>query len=117
MNTGDGSPSDSDLSALYHRRFIVVPADTPELLDAAHALRYQVYCVEHKFEDPALQEGQRERDRYDEHAVHAVLISKASNEVVGCVRLILPRGDASSLPLWSLLGTTDRARLDVFDRD
>jgi N-acyl amino acid synthase of PEP-CTERM/exosortase system len=116
MNTGVGSPSEADLTALYHRHFIVVPADTIELLDAAHALRYQVYCVEHQFEDPALQEGQRERDRYDAHAVHSVLISKASGNVVGCVRLILPRGDASSLPLWSLLGATDRARLDTFDR-
>jgi len=118
MNTGVGSPSEADLSALYHRHFIVVPADTPELLDAAHALRYQVYCVEHQFEDPALQEGKRERDRYDAHAVHAVLISKPSGNVVGCVRLILPRGDASSsLPLWSLLGATERARLDMFGRD
>ena len=117
MNNGVGSPSEADLSALYHRHFLVVPADTPELLDAAHALRYQVYCVEHQFEDPALQKGQRESDRYDEHAVHAVLISKASGNVVGCVRLILPRGDASSLPLWSVLSPTDRARLDKFDRD
>jgi hypothetical protein len=44
--------SEPDASALYDRHFSVVPADTPELLDAVHALRYQVYCVEHPFEDP-----------------------------------------------------------------
>jgi N-acyl amino acid synthase of PEP-CTERM/exosortase system len=116
MTTGFGAPSESDLSALYDRHFTVVPANTPELLDAAHALRYQVYCVEHQFEDPALQQGQRERDRYDEHSVHSVLIAKSSGNVVGCVRLILPHGDAPSLPLWDVLGATDRARLDAFDR-
>ena len=117
MSAGFDSPSEPDLSALYDRHFIVVPADTPELLDAAHALRYQVYCVEHQFEDPALQLGERERDQYDEHSVHAVLIAKASGNVVGCVRLIIPLGDASSLPLWDHLGAGDRARLDSFGRD
>ena len=117
MSAGVDSPSENDLSALYDRHFIVVPADTPELLDAAHALRYQVYCVEHQFEDRALQESGRERDRYDAHSVHAVLIAKASGNVVGCVRLILPRGDAASLPLWDHLSTKDRARLDAFGRD
>jgi N-acyl amino acid synthase of PEP-CTERM/exosortase system len=117
MNNGVGSPPGPDLAALYHERFIVVPADTPELLDAAHALRYQVYCVEHQFEDPVVQQDMRERDQYDAHAVHAVLIAKSSGGVVGCVRLILPQGDASSLPLWNVLDATDRARLDMFGRD
>jgi N-acyl amino acid synthase of PEP-CTERM/exosortase system len=117
MTIGFGSPSEPDLSALYDRHFAVVPADTPELLDAAHALRYQVYCVEHQFEDPARQQGERERDRYDEHSVHSVLIAKSSGNVVGCVRLIIPQGNASSLPLWDLLGARDRGRLDEFDRD
>ena len=105
-----------DLSALYDRHFTVVPADTTELLDAAHALRYQVYCVEHHFENPADQIGQRERDRHDEHAVHAVLIAKSSGQVVGCVRLILPQGDGPSLPLWEFLGARERERLDAFGR-
>jgi N-acyl amino acid synthase of PEP-CTERM/exosortase system len=116
MDPGFGSPSESDLSALYDQHFIVVPADTPDLLDAAHALRYQVYCVEHQFEDPALQQGERERDRYDTHSVHAVLIAKTSGDVVGCVRLIIPQGDAPSLPLWNFLGDADRARLDAAGR-
>ena len=84
-------PSEPDASALYDRHFTVVPADTPELLDAVHALRYQVYCVERQFEDPAQQSGGRERDRYDPQSVHAALIAKSSGQVVGCVRLILPR--------------------------
>jgi len=105
------------LSGLYDRYFTVVPADTPELLDAAHALRYQVYCVEHAFEDPSQQIGERERDRYDDGAVHAVLIHNPTGQVVGCVRLILPRaiGGISSLPLRKLLDEENRVLLDQCD--
>ena len=107
----------SALSGLYDRYFTVVPANTPALLDAAHALRYQVYCVEHAFEDPAQQIGERERDRYDEGAVHAVLIYNPTEQVVGCVRLILPRaiGGISSLPLRKLLNKEDQAHIDQCD--
>jgi N-acyl amino acid synthase of PEP-CTERM/exosortase system len=114
MGIGFGSSSGIDLSDLYDRHFIVVPADTRALLDAAHALRYQVYCVEHQFESPADQNGERERDRYDDHSVHAVLIAKSSGDVVGCVRLIIPQGGAPSLPLWDLLGAAERERLSAF---
>jgi N-acyl amino acid synthase of PEP-CTERM/exosortase system len=116
MNSGIDFPSERNLSALYDRDFIVVPADTPDLMDAAHALRYQVYCVEHQFEDPAQQQGKRERDAYDAHSVHAVLIARSSGDVVGCVRLILPDGATPSLPLWNLLGDPERSRLDSFGR-
>src|SRR5688572_9583469 len=116
MTLGFGVPSEPDLSGLYDRHFTGVPADTPELLDAAHALRYRVYCVVHESADPALQRGERGRDRYGEHAVHSVLIARSSGNVVGCVRLIIPHGDAPSLPLWDLLGSKDRERLDAFGR-
>jgi N-acyl amino acid synthase of PEP-CTERM/exosortase system len=116
--TPDGSVENfSALSGLYDRYFTVVPADTPALLDAAHALRYQVYCVEHAFEDPSQQIGERERDRYDDGSVHAVLIHNPTQQVVGCVRLILPRaiGGISSLPLRKLLNEEDRVLLDQCD--
>jgi N-acyl amino acid synthase of PEP-CTERM/exosortase system len=105
-----------DLSELYDRHFMVVPADTAALVDEAHALRYQVYCVEHAFEDPGLQIGEREYDRHDPHSFHAVLIAKASGKVAGCVRLILPAADnpRASLPIRDLLNEADRARLDSF---
>src|SRR5690606_4423219 len=47
---------------LYDRYFTVVPASTPELLDAAYVLRYQVYCNEHAFENPAEHPDGREVD-------------------------------------------------------
>ncbi len=116
MDFGFGSRSEPDLSALYDQHFIVVPADTPDLLDAAHALRYQVYCVEHQFEDPAAQHDERERDQYDAQSVHAVLIAKSSGDVVGCVRLIMPEGNVPSLPLCNFLTEPDRASLDPLGR-
>jgi N-acyl amino acid synthase of PEP-CTERM/exosortase system len=109
--------AESRLSDLYDLYFTVIPADTPEYLDAAHALRYQVYCVEHPFEDPAQQVGERERDRYDAHSVHAVLIHKPSGNAVGCVRLILPEPGTgfSALPIRDLLDDEQRAYLDGFN--
>jgi N-acyl amino acid synthase of PEP-CTERM/exosortase system len=109
--------SRSDLSALYDRYFTVLRATTPELLDAAHALRYQVYCVEHPFEDPSRQIGEREMDHYDSHAVHAVLRYNPTGAVVGCVRLILPQAGSglSALPIREMLSAEGRARLDRCD--
>jgi N-acyl amino acid synthase of PEP-CTERM/exosortase system len=116
MDPGTGSEGGSALSALFDQYFAVVPADTTELLEAAYALRYQVYCVEHPFEDAARQIGHKEIDPYDPYSMHAVLISKRSETVVGCVRLILPQTtvDAPGLPIRSLLTEEWRARLDDF---
>lgn len=102
---------------LYDRYFTVVPADTPELLDAAHVLRYQVYCNEHAFENPAEHPGGREVDPYDAHSVHAVLIQRSAGRVVGCVRLVLPKRGAgmSQLPLRHLLTGEAAERLDTYD--
>ena len=109
--------SDQRISELYDRYFTVVTASTPELLDAAHVLRYQVYCVEHPFENPDEHPSGREIDQYDSHSVHAVLIGRSSEAVVGCVRLILPAHAAamSDLPVRRLLSGAARARLDACD--
>lgn len=109
----------ASVAALYDKYFSVVPGDTPKLLDAAHALRYQVYCVENHFENPAEQKGEREHDPYDSHSEHAVLIYKPTGDVVGCVRLVLPlpTGGVSTLPIRSLLADSARATLDRCDPD
>src|SRR5687768_14989240 len=102
---------------LYDRYFTVVPADTPELLDAAHVLRYQVYCTEHQFEDPSQHPNGREVDRYDAQSVHAVLINRSGGNVIGCVRLVLPRtaGNLSAMPMRELLDGDAASRLDACD--
>ena len=102
---------------LYDRYFTVQPAATPELLNAAYALRYQVYCVEHAFENAAEHPNHLETDQYDDHAVHAVLIHRPSGDVVGCVRLILPQPGSGigALPMRHLLSGEAAAQLDACD--
>jgi N-acyl amino acid synthase of PEP-CTERM/exosortase system len=112
----DGAET-SEAFALYDRYFTVLRATTPELLDAAYVLRYQVYCVEHQYEDPAKQVNGREVDEYDAHSVHAVLRYNPTGVIGGCVRLILPQADGglSTLPVRELLSEEGRARLDRSD--
>ncbi len=93
-------PPSSGLAEIYHRYFDVVPADTQDLLDEALRLRYQVYCVEHAFENPLEHPDGREIDRYDARSIHSLLIHKPTHSVVGTVRLILPSDEP--LPITEL---------------
>ena len=63
-------------------------ANTPTVLREAYELRHQVYCVERGFEPG--RDG-IERDEYDDFARHAVVRWRQTGEVVGTVRLIIPR--------------------------
>ena len=80
------------LSDIYWRYFGVAEADTPELRAQAHRLRYQVYCVEHPFEQPNPE--QMERDEYDPHSGFALLTHRQTGLLAGTVRMVLPRPEA-----------------------
>jgi N-acyl amino acid synthase of PEP-CTERM/exosortase system len=84
-------PNGCGLIELYRQYFDVVPADSPKLRDEAYRLRYQVYCVENPFENPAEHLDGRERDQYDEHSVHSLLIHRPTGALAGTVRLVLPK--------------------------
>lgn len=73
--------------------FFSVPASTESLLDQAYRLRYQVYCLERGFEDAATNPDGRERDEFDDHSVHRLLVHAETGLIVGGVRLVLPRQD------------------------
>jgi len=86
-------PAGSDQAKLlrsYDRHFDVRIADDAIDLEQVHRLRYQVYCVENPFEDPAAHPHGREIDEYDDRSVHALLRHKATGMPIGAVRLILP---------------------------
>ena len=101
-----------NIESTWDRHFEVVTALTPTLLDEVYALRYQVYCVEHAFENPADHPTERETDRHDPVSPHVALVCRSSGEVVGTTRLILPSGGlVPSLPLQSLLGQDARSEL------
>src|SRR5712675_2846829 len=79
-----------ELSKLYTNHFDVIRADTPVLLDRVYEIRYQVYCLENAFEDPAQNLGRREIDTDDDRAAHVLLIHRESGEAAGTARVIFP---------------------------
>jgi N-acyl amino acid synthase of PEP-CTERM/exosortase system len=78
----------------FNLYFETALADTPALLQEAHAIRYRVYCLETRFEDASAFPDGLERDAFDSHSVHGVLIHRTSAQVMGTVRLVLPLPDA-----------------------
>ena len=109
----DADTASSSFAQIAHAHamcFEIVPAIVPSLREAAFRLRYQVYCVEHGFEDPGGRGG-LETDQYDHHSVHNLLVHRSSGLVAGAVRLILPvqRHGTASLPIGSLC-VDDRLR-------
>lgn len=86
---GSESVDKDQLSRLFGQYFDVVRADTDELVDIAHQIRYEVYCRELKFESAEDHPDGRERDEFDYRSVHCLLRHRSSQRFVGCVRLIL----------------------------
>lgn len=78
------------LLEIYDMFFEVVPATTPDLLEEAHRLRYQVYCLENQFEPKAENPGGLEMDEFDVRSCQSLLLHRATGAVAGTVRLILP---------------------------
>jgi N-acyl amino acid synthase of PEP-CTERM/exosortase system len=103
-----------DLVGSDHEYFTVLRADTPERLDDAYRLRYQVYCVENQFEDLGRCPDGREVDDDDDRSVHTLLVDRRSSVSVGTARLILPRPDTGRpLPIERILRRGDWA---IFQR-
>ena len=87
------------LKDIYDSYFQILLAETEEQRKAAFRLRYEVYCVEHPYEDPQKNPGGMETDFHDLEALHALLIHRQSGTLVGTVRLILPQQDRDILPI------------------
>lgn len=81
--------SEATLLKLFHYHFDALPANTLDRLRIAQRIRHQVYCVECSHEASSDPDG-LERDQFDTHAPHSVLIHRATNVALGTVRLILP---------------------------
>ncbi len=76
-------------------------ANTPDLLERVYRLRYEVYCVEKQFENPEMQIAGYEQDKFDEHAVHTLLVDSESGLSRGAVRLVLPK-EGATLPVFEV---------------
>lgn len=84
----------------------------------AYQLRYQVYCQEFAFKNPADFPDQLEVDSFDLDAKHILLIHKPSGFVAGCFRLIFadPTRNSKGLPIAQYCRNAVDQRLFDFDK-
>jgi N-acyl amino acid synthase of PEP-CTERM/exosortase system len=61
------------------------------------ALRYQVYCLREKYEDPSRHRNYLEQDAFDSMSAHFIARSRITGEWLGAMRLII--GLAQNLPV------------------
>jgi N-acyl amino acid synthase of PEP-CTERM/exosortase system len=90
--------------SLFDDHFAVVDAQKEGLVNAIFSLRYEVWCVENKWLPQDIFPDRQERDQFDSRALYTALVHKKTNEVFGCVRLVLPDHAAgiNSLPIFSI---------------
>ena len=83
----------------FQQYFDVFFANTSELRERVHRLRYDVYCREFHYEREEDCPGGQERDAYDSHSLHLLIVHKATQSGAGCVRMVQPPPDDPALPL------------------
>ena len=105
---GNADVSDIDLVTPYHEYFNIKLADTDELRDRVFRLRYDVYCRELGWEDPAVFPDGREIDEFDETSIQCLLIHRPSGREAGAGRLVRP-GRECPVPCLPLLTHYDPA--------
>ena len=79
------------------RNFEVILANDESSRHIHYQLRYQVYCLETGYEDPAQFPDEEEKDAWDGDAVHFLVREPASGRWVAAMRLVLP--SAQILPI------------------
>jgi N-acyl amino acid synthase of PEP-CTERM/exosortase system len=90
VDSTGSKPVEPTLRDQFDQYFETLTADTQALIRRAQEIRYQVYCVEHPFENPAEHPDGLETDEFDTHSVHSLLRHRPSGEAMGTVRLVLP---------------------------
>ncbi len=78
---------------MFDSRYQAVIADTEESKSIHYHLRYQVYCLEKKFEPAEVFNDQQEIDEYDQRSVHFIIQNKHSGEWVATARLVIGKPD------------------------
>ncbi|EXJ15915.1 PEP-CTERM/exosortase system-associated acyltransferase [Imhoffiella purpurea] len=89
----------NDLAATFDKHFELRLARHHDLLDQIFRIRYQVYCEEFRYEDKSHFPDLKERDEYDQAALHCLMIHRATRASVGCVRFIRADWDDGKRPL------------------
>jgi N-acyl amino acid synthase of PEP-CTERM/exosortase system len=74
---------------MFDEQFETVIADTESSKAIHYKLRYQIYCLERRFESPGAFSDQQETDIYDKNSVHFIVRHRDSGQWVGAMRLVL----------------------------
>lgn len=99
-------------NTIFNHHFEIVVADTPDLQKISHQLRYQIFCVERKFDMPA--QNQMEQDEYDHRAVHFMIKLRHNGAFIGTGRLIMP-STTGSVPLLDKLSPNKRTEFNLYN--
>ncbi|MCG5502074.1 PEP-CTERM/exosortase system-associated acyltransferase [Ectothiorhodospira lacustris] len=70
--------------------FLVLKADTQALREQVFQIRYDVYCREFGYEKEEDCPGGMERDDYDAHSEHCLIMHRPSGQGAGCIRVVSP---------------------------
>lgn len=74
----------------FNDYFDMIPATSEALKQEVYQLRYQVYCIEKGFENPAAYAENLEYDEYDAHSSHYLIRHRETGDYMATTRLILP---------------------------
>jgi N-acyl amino acid synthase of PEP-CTERM/exosortase system len=88
-----------DLVEPYREYFSITMADTDELRKEVFRLRYDVYCRELGWEDPAKFPEELERDIYDGVSRHCLLTHRRSGMYAGTVRMVMTHDSTLEPPI------------------
>jgi len=78
---------------IFNEYFEMVPATSDELKNEVYKLRYQVYCIETRFENSEQYSDGLEFDDFDERSLHYLIRHRKSGEYAATTRLVLPDAD------------------------
>ena len=87
-------------NTMFDSPFEVFLADTSQSNKIHYQLRYKIYCLEKRYEDPESYPDSQECDGYDVHAAHFIIRSRDSAIWLGAMRLII--GAPATLPITTL---------------
>jgi N-acyl amino acid synthase of PEP-CTERM/exosortase system len=85
---------------MFDSTYEVILADTEAARAIHRKIRYHVYCLERRFEDPAVFPRGEEQDAWDVHAAPFIVRERTSGKWVAATRLVLP--DAAQFPVEAL---------------
>jgi N-acyl amino acid synthase of PEP-CTERM/exosortase system len=75
---------------VFNKYFEMVPATSDALKKEVYKLRYQVYCIETRFENPDHYPEGLEFDEFDQQSIHYLIRHRSSGDFAATTRLILP---------------------------